>query len=77
MTSATPPLTMTPSMPGLEAKRQILLSAIHGKWGRLSDADLSAITSRDELIARVRAKYRRTKARVQYEVDTLLGGRKM
>jgi hypothetical protein len=75
MTGSAPPTIMTPSMPGRDAKLQIVLKDIHSRWRRLSDADLSAIRSRDELIARVIAKYGQENPYLQSEVDFVLGGR--
>lgn len=66
---------LTPSMPGPEAKRQVVLKDIHTRWSKLSDADLSAIKSRDELVARVIAKYGHDKRLVHSHVDELLKGR--
>jgi hypothetical protein len=77
MTGSAPSTIMTPSMPGRDAKLQIVLKDIHARWRRLSDADLSAIRSRDELIARVTAKYGQENPYLQCEVDVLLDGRKI
>ena len=65
---------LTPSMPGAEAKLQVILRDIHARWRKLSDADLSAIKSRDELVARVIAKYGHDR-HLASDVDELLKGR--
>lgn len=62
-------------MPGAEAKLQIILKDIHTRWRKLSDADLSAIKSRDELVARVIANYGHDTHLAQNHVDELLNGR--
>jgi hypothetical protein len=62
-------------MPGLEAKRQILLSDIHAKWGKFSDADLATFKGRDDLVTKVMAKYGQNRTLAQRDVDTLLKGR--
>lgn len=62
-------------MPGPEAKLQVILKDIHARWSKLSDADLSAIKSRDMLVARVIAKYGHDKRLAQSRVDDLLKGR--
>lgn len=64
-----------PSMPGLDANRQILLKDIHAKWSKFSDSDLAAIKGKDDLVTQVVAKYGQDKTLVQREVDTLLKGR--
>jgi uncharacterized protein YjbJ (UPF0337 family) len=66
---------LTPSMPGPDANKQILLKDIHAKWGKLSDTDLAALKGKDDLVTQVVAKYGQDKSLVQREVDTLLKGR--
>ena len=75
MNRTTPSTLLTPSMPGPEAKLQILPRDIHVRWGKLSDADLSAIRDRGELVARVLARYGNTELTLHSDVDVLLGGR--
>ena len=62
-------------MPGPEAKRQILLSDIHRKWGKFSDADLATFKTRDDLVTKVMARYGQDRSLAQRDVDTLLKGR--
>lgn len=66
---------LVPSMPGREAKRQIVLSDIHFRWGKFSDADLSGLKCRNDLIAQVAAKYAQQTDAAARDVDALLDGR--
>jgi hypothetical protein len=66
---------LIPSMPGREAKRQIVLSAIHVRWGKFSDADLAHFKHRDDLVAQVALRYGQAPAAAGRDVDTLLDGR--
>ncbi len=66
---------LTPSMPGPDAKRQILLADIHAKWGRFSDADLVAFKDRDDLVTKVMARYDQDRDLAERDVDALLKDR--
>jgi hypothetical protein len=66
---------LMPSMPGREAQRQIVLSDIHVRWGRFSDADLSGLKERADLVSLVAAKYGQDATVAGQDVDALLKGR--
>lgn len=66
---------LVPSMSDPEAKKQVILADIHGKWGRLSDADLGGLKDRNDLVSHVAVKYRREMSAAGREVDALLAGR--
>jgi hypothetical protein len=53
--------------------RQLVLNDISAKWGKFSEQDLSALTSRDDLVT----KYSYEKGQVQRDVDALLKGRQI
>jgi hypothetical protein len=57
--------------------KQIVLKEIGAKWDKLSAQDLSALKSKDDLIAQVVAKYGMEKAQAQRDVDALLKGRQI
>jgi len=57
--------------------RQVVLQEIRVKWGKFSELDLSALKSRDDLVAQIAAKYSRDKDRAQRDVDALLKGRQI
>jgi uncharacterized protein YjbJ (UPF0337 family) len=66
---------LTPSMPGREAKLQMLLGDIHAKWGKLSDADLAGLNSRDDVVTKVMARYGHDRNAAEREVNALLEDR--
>jgi hypothetical protein len=57
--------------------RQLVLNDISAKWGKFSEQDLSALTSRDDLVTQIVAKYSYEKGQVQRDVDALLKGRQI
>jgi len=48
---------------------KILLKEIRAKWSKLSEQDLSALKSKDDLVSQVVAKYGLEKAQAQRDVD--------
>lgn len=66
---------LVPSMPGREAQRQIVLSDIHFRWRRFSDAVLSSFKDRDDLVSQVVAEYGQDAGTAGRDVDALLKGR--
>ena len=66
---------LVPSMPGRDAQRQVVLSDIHFRWGRFSDADLSGLKDRADLVSLVAAKYGQGATVAGHDVDALLKGR--
>lgn len=62
-------------MPGGEARRQMVLSDIHFRWRRFSDADLSRLVDRADLVTQVAAKYGQVTIAAVRDVDALLKGR--
>lgn len=66
---------MTPLMSGHDARKQLILSDVHFKWNRLSDADLSSINHRDDLLVLVIERYGLEMGYTVVEVDALLRGR--
>jgi hypothetical protein len=65
----------SPTTPNQDANKQAVHKEIHAKWDKLSAGDISALKSRDDLVAQVAAKYGQEQGQVQREVDTLLKGR--
>ena len=59
------------------ATKQIVLKEIGAKWDKLSEQDLSALKSKDDLVTQVVAKYGLEKAQVQRDVDAMLKGRQI
>jgi hypothetical protein len=57
--------------------RHIILKEIKAKWSNFTDAELSALKGRDDLVSQVVAKYSFDKANVQRDVDALLKGRQI
>lgn len=60
---------------GGEAIRQAVFKDIRAKWGKFSEADMAALTGRDDLVAQLIALYGREKGVAQRDVDALLKGR--
>lgn len=58
-----------------DASKQAVLKDIHAKWDKFSQADLTALKGKDDLVTQIVAKYSQPKDAVQREVDTLLKGR--
>jgi hypothetical protein len=65
----------TPATPHQDPNKQMVRKDIHAKWGKLSESDIAALKSKDDLVTQVVAKYGQEKGLVQREVDTLLKGR--
>jgi len=65
-------LTKSPA----EAKK-IVLKEIGAKWGKLSEQDLSALQSKDDLVTHLVAKYGLETIEAQNEVDAILRGRRI
>ncbi len=57
--------------------RQIVLKDIRGKWGKFSEQDLSALTSNDDIVTQLVAKYGFDKAQAQLDVDALMRDRQI
>jgi len=57
--------------------RQIVLKEIGAKWSRISEQDLSAFKSKDDVVTQVVAKYGTEKAQAQRDVDALMKGRQI
>ena len=55
--------------------KQIVLKGIVSKWGKFSQADVSALKGKDDLITQVAAKYGLEKAKAQQDVEAFLNGR--
>ena len=67
--------TPTASPASAAESKQIVLKEIGGKWSKFSEQELSALKGKDDLVARVVAKYSLEKSQAQRDVDTLLKGR--
>jgi hypothetical protein len=61
--------------PANDTNKQAILKDIETKWDKFSQTELSALRSRDELVAQVETKYGFDKAVAQREVDAILKGR--
>jgi hypothetical protein len=66
--------SITPTGPATEAKK-VLLKDIASKWSKFSEAEIAALTSRDQLLSGVQAKYSLDATQATREVDGLLAGR--
>jgi hypothetical protein len=55
--------------------RQVVLKDIRAKWNKFSEQDVSALKSKDELVAEVVARYGMEKTQAQRDVDSVLKGR--
>jgi hypothetical protein len=55
--------------------RQIVLKEIQAKWSKISEQELSALRSRDDVVTQVQGKYSLNKEQAQRDVDALLRGR--
>lgn len=58
-----------------DANKLVVLKDIAAKWDKFSQTELSALTGRDDLVARVESKYGLARTIAQTEVDALLKGR--
>jgi hypothetical protein len=76
MTNVAPNASASKSDTAAETK-QIILKEIGAKWGKFSEQDLSALKSKDDVVAQVVAKYGLEKAQVQRDVDALMKGRQI
>jgi hypothetical protein len=59
------------------ATRQIVLNKIRSKWGKLSEQDLSALKSKDDVVSLLVAKYGLDEAQAQRDVDILMENRQL
>ncbi|MGA7389292.1 MAG: hypothetical protein WA322_11935 [Pseudolabrys sp.] len=57
--------------------KQILLKDIGSKWGKFSEQELGALKNKDDLIAKIVAKYSIDKAQAQRDVDAVMKGRQI
>jgi hypothetical protein len=57
--------------------KKIVLKEIGAKWGKFSEQDLSLLTSKDDLVAQLVAKYGLETIEAQNEVDAILRGRRI
>lgn len=72
MTNAT---AAKPDMAKTDANKQAVLRDIQAKWDRFSPTNLASLTSKDDLVTQVAAKYGQDKSLAQREVDAVLRGR--
>lgn len=66
--------SITPTGPVTEAKK-VLMKDIASKWSKFSESEIAALTSRDQLLTGVQAKYSLDATQAGREVDGLLAGR--
>ena len=72
----TPALAPTPEMSAIpDANKKAVHIAIHAKWSKFSEHDMTALKNKDDLVTQVVSKYGLDKAVAQSEVDALLKGR--
>ena len=57
--------------------RQIVLKDIGAKWDKLSEQDLSAFKTKDDVVTHVVAKYGLEKSQAQRDVDAVMKGRQI
>lgn len=60
-----------------DSDRNDVLNAVGAKWSKFSKQELSALTTNDELVAQLVAKYDIDKIAAQRDVDTLMAGRNL
>jgi hypothetical protein len=52
-------------------------SEIQHKWGKFSAQEITALKDKDDLVAKVQAKYQLDKPQAQRDVDTFAKGRQL
>jgi hypothetical protein len=52
-------------------------SEIVAKWSKFSGADVTALKTKDDLVAQVQSKYQLDKAQAQKDVDAFANGRQL
>jgi len=67
--------TVTPTVTTGPENKQILLKDIGAKWSKFSEQELGALTSKDELVTGVVAKYSIDKSQATRDVDAVMRGR--
>jgi hypothetical protein len=60
-----------------DSDRNDVLNAIGAKWSKFSKQELSALTTNDELVDQLVAKYDIEKIAAQRDVDALMNGRNL
>ena len=70
MTSNTQPAVATSPTAGMRGE-------IEAKWGKFSPAEITALKSKDDLVAQVQTKYSLDKAQAQRDVDAFAKGRQL
>ena len=63
--------------PADDTDKQDVLNQIGTKWSRFSKQELSALTSNDDLVDQIVAKYGLEKGAAQSQVDALMDGRNL
>lgn len=66
--------SIAPAGPAAERKK-LLLKDIASKWSKFSEAEIAALTGRDQLLTGVQSKYGLDDTQARREVDGLLAGR--
>ncbi len=77
MTNAPSNAASSTSIPSAAETKQIVLKEIAAKWNKFSEHELSALKSKDDLVAQVVAKYGQEKSLAQRDVDALMKGRQI
>ena len=68
---------VTPNTVNPAEAKQILLKDISSRWGKLSEQELDALKSTDDLVTQIVAKYSIDKAKAQSDVDAVMKGRQI
>jgi hypothetical protein len=71
------PSTASAGTANTAENKQMLLKDIGAKWSKLSEQELGALKSKDDLIDQVVTKYSLDKAQVQRDVDAVMNGRQI
>ncbi len=61
----------------LQANAQGMRGEIAGKWPKLTAAAISALKTKDDLVAEVQSKYELDRSQAQNDVDAFAAGRQL
>ena len=68
---------MTSNQPNSTGSTTGMRSEIQGKWGKFNAQEITALKTKDDLVAQVQTKYALDKAQAQRDVDAFAKGRQL
>lgn len=77
MTTNSQPQNRTGAGEAPPAPSSGMRSEIIQKWGKFDDAEIAALANKEDLVAKVQAKYQLDKAQAQRDVDAFAKGRQL